>query len=53
MPYLVLSSGLSLPAVVALATDMDSMKKGQERIEGKVDAFSERFMAYLEREANR
>lgn len=41
------------PAVVALKTDMQNVKNSQQRIEGKVDAFSQRFLEYLEREANR
>ena len=41
------------PVVVALNTDMQNVKASQERIEGKVDAFSTKFMEYLEREANR
>ena len=39
------------PAVVSLQTDMHNVKASQERIEGKVDKFSESFMAYLERQA--
>ena len=41
------------PAVVALTTDMSTVKESQARIEGKVDAFSTKFMEYLEREASR
>lgn len=41
------------PAVVALTTDMGNVKASQVRIEGKVDAFSTKFLEYLEREAAR
>lgn len=45
------------PAVVTLQADVANIKETHgaqlDRVETKVDAFSERFMAYLEREANR
>lgn len=41
------------PAVVANTTKLQSLEAGQKRIEGKVDAFSGKFLEYLEREANR
>ena len=41
------------PVIVALETEVGNLSDGQARIEGKVDAFSDRFIAYLEREANR
>ena len=40
------------PVVVELKTDMENVKASNERIEGKVDAFSSKFMEYLERQAN-
>lgn len=41
----------SAPAVVSLKTDMNNVKTGQARIERKVDAFSTKFLEYLERQA--
>lgn len=41
------------PAVVTLTNDVTHLKAGQDRIEGKVDAFSTQFLQYLEREASR
>lgn len=41
------------PAVVANTTKLQSLEAGQARIEGKVDAFSDKFLEYLEREASR
>lgn len=41
------------PAVVTLKADMANVKESQVRIEGKVDAFSTKFLEYLEREASR
>jgi hypothetical protein len=41
----------SAPAVVANTTKLESLENGQARIEGKVDAFSDKFLAYLERQA--
>lgn len=43
----------SSPAVVANTTKLQSLEAGQQRIEGKVDTFSSKFLEYLEREANR
>ena len=40
------------PAVVTLQADMSNVKESQVRIEGKVDKFSESFLAYLERQAD-
>lgn len=39
------------PAVVANTTKLESLEVGQHRIEGKVDAFSQKFLEYLERQA--
>ena len=39
------------PAVVANTTKLETLAEGQTRIEGKVDAFSTKFMEYLERQA--
>lgn len=39
------------PAVVQLQTDMGNVKASNARIEGKVDAFSQKFLEYLERQA--
>lgn len=39
------------PAVVELRTETDNIKQGQVRIETKVDAFSSKFLEYLERQA--
>ena len=39
------------PAVVANTTKLESIEAGQIRIERKVDAFSTKFMEYLERQA--
>ena len=40
------------PAVVEAAGDIENIEASVIRIEGKVDAFSGRFIAYLERQAN-
>jgi hypothetical protein len=39
------------PAVVELRTSQDNLKEGQQRLETKVDAFSTKFLEYLERQA--
>jgi len=39
------------PAVVENKTKLASLEVGQARIEGKVDAFSTKFLEYLERQA--
>ena len=39
------------PVVVTLQADVGNIKSSQVRIEAKVDAFSESFMAYLQRQA--
>lgn len=39
------------PAVVANSTRLESLEDGQARIEEKVDAFSGKFLEYLERQA--
>lgn len=39
------------PAVVQLKTEVKYMKDSQVRIEAKVDAFSAKFLEYLERQA--
>ncbi len=40
------------PKVVENSTKLESLGDGQVRIERKVDAFSEKFLEYLERQAN-
>lgn len=40
------------PVVVANSTKLASLEQGQIRIEAKVDKFSEKFLEYLERQAN-
>lgn len=40
------------PAVVEIATKVDGLEAGQVRIETKVDAFSGKFLDYLERQAS-
>lgn len=40
------------PAVVANTTKLETLEAGQARIESKVDAFSQSFLAYLERQSN-
>ena len=42
----------SHPVVVELKTTQVALKDGQKRIETKVDAFSSKFLDYLERQAN-
>jgi len=39
------------PTVVANSTKLETLEAGQERIEEKVDAFSGKFLEYLERQA--
>jgi hypothetical protein len=39
------------PVVVTNTTRLDGLEAGQERIEGKVDAFSREFLKYLERQS--
>lgn len=39
------------PAVVTLQTEMVSVKESQVRVEAKVDAFSAKFLEYLERQS--
>lgn len=39
------------PVVVTLQTEVANIEASQVRIEAKVDAFSESFMAYLQRQA--
>ena len=41
------------PVVVELKTEMENVESAVERVEDKVDAFSEQFLSYLEREASR
>ena len=41
----------SHPVVVELKTTQSSLKEGQRRIEGKVDAFSQEFIKFLERQS--
>jgi hypothetical protein len=41
----------SHPTVVANTTKLETLEAGQERIEDKVDAFSSKFLEYLERQA--
>lgn len=41
----------SHPAVVQLQTEMVHVKESQERIELKVDMFSNKFLEYLERQS--
>lgn len=41
----------SHPVVVELKTTQGALKEGQVRIETKVDAFSSKFLEYLERQA--
>jgi len=41
----------SAPAVVANTTKLAHIESGQARIEGKVDAFSQKFLEYLERQS--
>ena len=40
------------PAVVQLVTEMENVETTLARVETKVDAFSDKFLAYLERQAN-
>ena len=40
------------PAVVELVTEMDNVEETLARGETKVDAFSDKFLAYLERQAD-
>jgi hypothetical protein len=39
------------PTVVSNSTKLETLEAGQERIEDKVDAFSTKFLEYLERQA--
>ena len=39
------------PAVVILQTEVENIEASQIRIESKVDAFSQKFLEYLERQA--
>lgn len=39
------------PAVVQLQTEMVGVKESQVRVEAKVDAFSAKFLEYLERQS--
>lgn len=39
------------PAVVTLQAEVANIEASQVRIENKVDAFSDRFLAYLERQS--
>lgn len=41
------------PAVVANTTKLGTLEAGQTRIETKVDAFSQKFLEYLERQSTR
>lgn len=43
----------SAPAVVANTTKLGTLENGQKRIETKVDAFSGKFLEYLERQLER
>ena len=42
----------SAPAVVTLQAEVANIEASQIRIEGKVDAFSAKFMEYLQRQVN-
>ncbi len=41
----------SAPVIVELITEMDNVEVTLSRVEGKVDAFSEKFLEYLSRQA--
>jgi hypothetical protein len=40
------------PVVVELVTEVDNIEATVDRVEDKVDAFSQKFIEYLERQAN-